>query len=142
MLDLSHPMTQYVFQASALMDGLMFRGQRMSVSPSSIRVELLAECQPLFAELQELARAQFSQKAMYITAAIDEYESAIHTLAGLGDGQIAEDRRDGTGHCPICGTAITSYPEYHLVMCSECDKPFMAAHLKLDSSEGFATWAI
>jgi hypothetical protein len=58
---LDHPMTQYIFQASGLMDGVMVRGQKMSVSPSVVRTELLAECLPLFAEMRELARTQFSK---------------------------------------------------------------------------------
>jgi hypothetical protein len=142
MLRLDHPMTQHVFRASGLMEGVMVRGQRMSVSPSAVRAELLAECLPLFAEMRELARARFSQGSTYIVAAVDEYEAAIRTLAGLGGGRITQDRRDGTGSCPVCGTAITHYAEYEIVLCGECNKPFMVAYAKLDSSEGFATWAI
>jgi hypothetical protein len=142
MLNLDHPMTEHVFRASGLMDAVMVRGQRMSVSPSVVRAELLAECLPLFAEMRALARTQFGRRAPYITAAVDEYEAAIRTLAGLGSGQITEDRRDGFGNCPVCGTAITHDPAHRLVLCGECDKPFMAAYDKLDSSEGFGTWAI
>lgn len=142
MLNLDHPMTQHVFRASGLMDGVMVRGQRMSVSPSTVRAELLAECLPLFVEMRELARTHFIKDSAYIVAALNEYEAAIRALAGLGGGRITEDRRDGSGSCPVCGTAITHYPEYKIVLCGECDKPFMAAHDKLDSSEGFGTWAI
>ncbi len=142
MLNLNHPMTQHVFRASALMDGVMFRGQRMSVSPSMVRAELLAKCLPLFAEMRELALVRFTEKAKYIVAAVDEYEAAIRALAILGDGGITEDRRDGTGSCPVCGTGITQYPECRIIVCGECDKPYMAAYDKLDSSDGFCTWAI
>lgn len=151
MLNLDHPMTQYVFQASGLMDGVMVRGQRMSVAPSAVRAELLAECLPLFAEMRELARAQFSKRATYILAAVDEYEAAIRALAGLGGGQIVEDRRDGEGGCPACGTPISKSPAYTdsqgsktrwIIRCGECNNPFMAAYDKLDSTEGFATWGI
>jgi hypothetical protein len=142
MLDLSYPITQYRFQASGLMDGVMARGQRMSVSPSVVRAELLTECRPLFAAMRELARSQFSKQATFIIAAVDEYEAAILDLAALGGGCITVDRRDGTGSCPVCGTAITHYPKHRIVLCGECDKPFMAAYGKLDSSAGFGTWVI
>lgn len=107
MLDLSHPMTKHVFRTSGLLHGVMVRGQRMSVSPSAVRAELLAECLPLFAEMRELARTWFGKRTAYILEAVDEYETAIRALAGLGEGRIAEDRRDGEGECPVCGTPIT-----------------------------------
>jgi hypothetical protein len=150
MLDLDHPMTKHVFRAAGLMDGVMRRGQEMSVSPSAVRAELLAECLPLFAEMRELARARFAENAPFILAAVDEYEAAIRALAGLGGGRITEDRRDGEGECPACGAPISKYrplpnckgfEDYWKILCRECDKPFMAAHGKLDFG-GFGTWAI
>lgn len=151
MLDLSHPMTEHIFRASRLMDGVMVRGQRMSVSPSAVRDELLAECLPLFAEMRELARTRFGKRSSYILAAVDEYEAAIRELAGLGSGRITDDRRDGEGECPVCGTLITkfrplpdikAFENHWIILCGECDKPFMQAHSKLDSFEGFGTMAI
>jgi len=142
MLDHRSPQAQYIRQASALCDAVMKRGQRMSVAPSNVRAELLAQCLPFFTELRELARVRFAKRTSFILVAIDEYESAIKTLAGLNDGKITEDHRDGTGSCPVCGTPITHMPEYQLVLCGMCDKPYMAAYIKLDSSEGFGTWAI
>lgn len=151
MLDLDDPMTPHVFRASNLMDGVMGRGQKMSVSPSAVRAELLAECLPLFAEMRELAGVRFGEWAPFILAAVDEYEAAIRALAGLGGGQITEDRRDGQGRCPACGTPITrfqplpgckGFEDHWIILCGECDKPFMEAHAKLGSSEGFGTFAI
>jgi hypothetical protein len=151
MLNLSHPMSKQILRASGLMDGVMVRGQTMSVSPSCVRAELLAECLPLFAEMRELARAQFGRRAAYILVAVDQYEAAIRNLAGLCAGCIADDRRSGDDGCPACGTPITKfrpiphiigYEDHWIILCGECDKPFMEAHGKLDSSEGFGTWAI
>jgi len=151
MLNLSHPMSKHIFRASGLMDGVMVRGQRMSVSPSEIRTELLTECLPLFTEMRELALAHFDKRADYLVAAVNEYEAAIRALAGLEGGRITEDRRDGEGNCPYCGTLITKFqpiPEckgfedHWIILCGECDKPFMEACDKLDSSAGFGTWSI
>ncbi len=142
MLRLDHPMTQHVFQASGLMDAVMVRGQKMSVSPSAVRTELLIGCLSRFTEMRELARAHFGERAAYILTVVDEYEAAIRALAGLAGGQITGDRRDGAGTCSVCETPITHYPEHDIVLCSECDNPFMAAYSKLDSSAGFGTWAI
>jgi hypothetical protein len=139
MLDLNHPMSKHVFRASGLLDGLLMAGQRMSVSPSPVRAELLGKCLPRLDELRELARAQFPSQATYIAVAVDELEAGLRTLAGLGNGQIVEDRRDGSGNCPVCGTAITHYPEYGLLMCGKCDDLFMPAHIKLCGFDGFGT---
>ena len=135
-------MTQHVFQASGLMDAVMARGQKMSVSPSSVRSELLLGCLTRFAAMRELGIAHFGERAAYILKALDEYEAAIRALARLGGGRITEDRRDGTGTCPVCATPITHFPDLEVVLCGECDKPFMEAYSKLDASEGFGTWAI
>jgi len=137
MLDLSHPMTKHIFQAAALMDGVMARGQRMSVSPSTVRGELLAECTPLFTEMRELASDKFGKRAEFILVAVDEYESAIRELAALGGGRITEDRRDGQGCCPACGTPIKNSPP--LILCGTCNNHFMAAYEKLNAEEGFGT---
>src|SRR5687767_10549153 len=130
MLDLNHPMTEHIFRASGLIGKVKELGQQMSVSPSATRAELLAECLPLFAEMRELALSRFAESAGFILAAVDEYEAALRGLAGLNGGRITEDRRDGTGSCPVCGTAITHYKKYRIVLCGECDKPFMAADEK------------
>lgn len=135
-------MSKAIFRASALMDGVMRRGQRMSVSPSDVRKRLLAECLPLFAEMRDLAANWFGKQVQFIFAAVEEYENAIRTLSEAGDGQIEEDRRAADGPCVVCGTAITVMKDYGLVFCRTCDEPFMAAYKKLDSSDGFATWLI
>lgn len=151
MLDLDHPMTTHIFRAAGLLGGLKVVAQRMTVSPSSVRAEWLAKCLPHFEKLRTLARTHFARKAPFILAAVDEYEVALEALAALGDGRITVDRRDGEGPCPACGTTITKFRplpgiEGHeddwIIVCSQCDQPFMAAERKLDSSEGFCTWAI
>lgn len=142
MLDLSHPMTKHVFRASHLMADVMKRGQRMSVAPSKLRLQLLSECESRFEEMRQLAHAHFSGQSEFICKAIEELQSAIRELAHLKNGEIAEDRQDGRGKCAACGTAITSIPKYQIVLCRECVKPFMSAYQKLDSEEGFGTWAI
>ena len=148
MLDLEHPLTPHIFRASGLIDGVMARGQRMSVSPSTVRAELLAECLPLFAEMRELAEAQFADRAQFIRQAVEEYETGIRRLAALGGGRLTEDRRDGEGNCPFCGTRITKFDAYvglpghkpeFVIFCSKCDELFMPAQTKLGSFEGFGT---
>ena len=142
MLRLDHPMTEHIFLASGILDGLLSAGQRMSVSPSSVRAELLGKCLTRLDELRELARARFPSKAAFITTVVDEFEAGLRSVAGMCGGQITEDRRDGSGHCPVCGTAITHYPEYRLALCGKCDELFMPAHEKLCDFDGFGTEAI
>jgi hypothetical protein len=141
MLDLDHPMTEHIFRASMLIDGVMVRGQRMSVAPSAVREQLLAECLPLFAEMRKLNAEHFAMSA-FIAQAIDEYEAGIRTLAGLAGGRIGKDVLDGAKRCPACGTRITRYPKYHLVLCGKCDNLFLPAKEKLCSLDGFGTDAI
>ena len=148
MLDLSHPMTEHVFRASRLMDAVMVRGRKMSVSPSAIRAQLLAECLPLLDEMRDVARTRFAQRGAFILATVNEYEAAIRTLAELGGDRSSEDL---DCECPACRTPITRFrlnPDstqcegHWIIHCQECSKPFMVAHEKLDSSEGFGTWVI
>jgi hypothetical protein len=142
MLDLDDPTSRHIVQASRLMDGVMVRGQQMTVSPSSVRTKLLGECIPLFAELRELARNRLTRESEAILRAIDDYEAGILAVAALGDGRIIEDRRDGKGNCPVCGSPIRHFRATNIVLCPKCDEHFMPAHLKLDSPEGFGTCSI
>lgn len=139
MLDLNHPMTEHIFRASGLLDGILKRGQEMSVSPSHRRSELLSECILLLGKMIRLNAEQF-EGSHFITVAIGECETGLRQLAELGNGQIVEDRRDGSGNCPVCGTAITS--KWVLILCGECDKYFMPAITKLHGFNGFCTDAI
>ncbi len=84
MLNLRSPGADHIFHASGLMGRVMERGQTMSVSPSSVRTELLNECLPLFEKMRVLARAHFAKDLPFLLPAIDEYEAAIRSLAGLG----------------------------------------------------------
>ena len=142
MLRSNHPMTPHIIHASVLIEWVKARVQKMSVSPSAVRSELLGECVPLFDEMRELACAEFTESAAFILAATDEYEAAVRELASAGDGLITEDRRAGAGSCPVCGTAIYHHRKYHIVLCDECVKPAMLAYDKLDSTQGFCTWGI
>jgi hypothetical protein len=123
----------------------------MSVSPSTIREELLAECLPIFAEMQTLAVNQFPDRAQFLLQAIEEYKAGIERLAALGEGRITEDRRDGEGNCPYCATPITKFdayagshtlPPHYVILCSKCHELFMPPHDKLSGFEGFGTEAI
>jgi hypothetical protein len=147
MLDLNHPMTAHIFRASGLIDGVMAAAQIMTVSPSVVRNDLLAKCLPRFVEMRELNREQFGDST-YIASAIDEYEAGIRKLAGLGDGQIVEDRRNGEGECPFCHTPITKfnpmpgrkgYEDRFVILCGHCDDLYMPGLSKLRSTDGFGT---
>ena len=109
MLDLDHPMTEHVFTASGLIDGVMQFGQVVTVAPSTVRAELLAQCLPLFTEMRHLARTYFAESGWFILGAISEYEAGICKLATLGNCGITEDRRNGEGNCPYCGEAIPKF---------------------------------
>ncbi|MCE9607391.1 MAG: hypothetical protein K8U03_21100 [Planctomycetia bacterium] len=128
-----------MLRASALCEAVKVIGQHMSISSSKIRAELLSKCLPLFVEMRELTRVRFTKQASYILAGVDEYETAIIALATLNDGQISAGCLNGKNACPVCGNDTHAN---HPHGCRNCSEAFMAAYDKLDSSEGFATWAI
>jgi hypothetical protein len=80
MLELSHPFSKHIFHASGLLGGVLKRGQQMSLAPSAIREELLAECLPLFNEMRELNAQHFGASG-FIAQAIEECASGIRQLA-------------------------------------------------------------
>jgi hypothetical protein len=144
MLDMNNPMSEHIRTASNLIDAVMARGHEMTVSPSSVRMKLLAECLPLFREMRELNAKHFDQSS-YIAQTIDEYERAIRTVAELGNGELMEDRRDGEGNCPYCGTPITKYKalpddptlDFYMIYCAPCTNFYLPAKVKLESLKGF-----
>jgi hypothetical protein len=150
MLDLNHPMTQHVFRAAALIGSAMALGQRMSI-PERPHAELLAECLPVLGAMRELARAHFSEQAEYICRAVDELEQSLRRLAALGEWWDAGGRNDEKGECTNCRTPIKKvhlpaqyrgFEHHFVIICPRCDELFMQAMEKLESSEGFGTWAI
>ncbi|WP_395748770.1 hypothetical protein [Prosthecobacter sp.] len=144
MLDLRHPLSQHIFKASGLIGQIMGREQKMSVSPTKKRIELLHECQAIFGELRNLASREFASKKLRCFVAISEYKSAITDLASV---QTDEDRSCGVGECGVCGTPLTRFPppkswkeykdHYHwLICCNTCTDACTRAMLKVSSAFG------
>jgi hypothetical protein len=143
MLDHDHPQTPYIFQASGLIDGVMLCAQRMTVSPSAVRAELLAECLPLFEEMRELALAQFADRAAFILEAVAQYEVGVRAVAALGGGHVTKEACDDAKDCPVCGAALMRIGDDRRALCGECGKLYMTAKLKLaNGRRGFGTDAI
>lgn len=144
MLDLNHPQTQYIFEASAIEDALKTRALQMSVLPSAKRLPLLEQCHYGLDELRRLNRDHFENSA-FIAQTLDEAEAALNGIAQAGEGKIIEDHSNGEGNCAVCGTPITKFwpgvgpRTYFIILCHPCNKPFMKAKEKLESPEGFGT---
>lgn len=139
MLDFSHPMAVHVLRASTLMEGLLTRAQEMSVSSRAARSRLLPECLRLIHEMKDLARSHFGGRVSFILATLDEYEARVRDLEAIGDGE---------GNCPHCGTPfarcrpLPDDKDCYFTPCEKCDGVFILAHQKLETTEGFGTWAI
>jgi len=147
MLDLDHHQTEHIFRASGLKDAVMKYGQEMSVSPSSVRFDLLTKCTPLFERMRSLAADHFAPDADHIISLVNDYERAITDLANLSSGQITEDHRDGEGYCPVCGTRITRVSARvagfsDIIVCRTCSEPYMEFQIMLAAPEAFATMFI
>lgn len=143
MLDLRHPLTKHIFRASGLIGRIMECGQKISVSPTPKRIELLHECRPLFDELRNLAFEKFPSNKLSLLEAISEYESAITALASI---QTNEDRGSGVGECGVCRTplmrfqpikGIKEYEDHWIICCHTCAEAYMRA--KVELSRGFGT---
>jgi hypothetical protein len=147
MLDPLDPDSIPMYDASALLDAIMMVGREMTLAPSAVRLDLLARHVVLFERMRALNRAHFGQSEL-IAKAIDEYEAGIRRVAALGDGKIMQDRRDGEGDCPYCGTKITKFnpmpgilgfEDHFIAYCEPCSNLYMQAKKKLSSCKGFAT---
>ncbi len=108
MLDLDHPMTQHIFAASGAKDRVLQRAKRMTLASSQQRLKMLEACGADLEKMRQLNREHF-KASPFIFEAIDELEAALQTLAALKKGAIIEDKSNGEGHCPGCGTQITKF---------------------------------
>lgn len=146
MLDLNHPMTDHVFRAFHLVGAVTTLAYQMTVASSSVRQRLFEECLPKFDAIRAHNTDHF-QGDSFISQSIDDYEEGLRKLAALGEGQIVEDRSDGEGGCPYCGTKITKIPltrdrKSFIIVCNNCSKLFDPALQKLHSHQGFGIVAI
>jgi hypothetical protein len=150
MIDPNNPLSERIYRAAGLLDGVLLRIHEMSVSPSSVRADLLAECLPLFAAMRELNVEQFSQSP-WIDQAICECEASTRALAALGNSQITQDQRSGEGDCVCCGTEIHKhlaipaqgdFADYYEIYCGRCAESVFLACGKLDCLNGFGTCVI
>jgi hypothetical protein len=145
MLDLDHPQSEHIFTASRLEDAVLARAKTMTLSPSSRRLELLAECEQLLADLHILNQKHFGASD-FIATTIDDLRRRLREVAELRDGHITADRAIGEGDCASCGTKLTNFvfmPSLpREIYCSRCLDIIMPALQRLRSFEGFGTDAI
>lgn len=146
MLNMAHPLARHIMRASGLIDRIMGCWQKMSVSPTKKRIDLLHECLPLFDELRNLASQEFASDKLRLFAAISEYKSAIADLASV---QTDSDRSCGVGECGVCGTPLMrfqplknfkEYKDHWTICCIPCTDACRRAKTKLSS--GFCTDSI
>jgi len=150
MLDLNHPQSEHIFKASGLLGGLLQCSQRMSVVPSTVRVDLLPKAHSRIDDLRALAAEHFAKSAT-IAPALDELSSAFTALSNLSDGKLTTDSSDGDGPCPACGGEIMKFdamatikgqsPQW-IILCRNCTEPFSEPFRKLESGDAFCTMFI
>jgi len=149
MLDLNHPMTQHRFTAAAMDDAIAKRAKSMTLAPTIKRQVLLQECHIRLEEMRQLNVNHF-KAAPFIASAIDELENGVQRLANFDVDGASATQAETAGLCPVCKTPLTrvkldymSSPEERLsVYCGLCLSIISSARQKLDSSDGFGTWAI
>jgi hypothetical protein len=142
MLDSNDSTTEHVTHAATLLTKLKKTGQKMSVSPTAARKKMLKESLAAFNQLRSLAMNQFSGNVNFLMATIDEFETAMRDISQLGNSQVTVDRRRSAAPCPVCNHPASYMPKHGIVECRQCTKRFRAIHTKLDSGEGFGTWAV
>ena len=139
MLDLKHPQTQWIFDASREDDAILSFAKLMTLLPTPQRQQLLQRIARPIVRLRRLNREHFGASP-FIERAISDLEAGCQSIASL---QSTESHLDGQGTCPVCGSAIKHLPEYHdMTYCGHCLSTIDDARKRLASSEGFGMWAI
>ena len=145
MLDIDHPMTPYIFDASVMLGRVSETGQRMSTAPASDRPALLAESLQVFAELRQLNTDHF-ENAEFIRLGLDACEAGMRLLAALGKPVLSNQRPWIEKPCPHCGceteTRSRAPLEGNLTLCPYCVQLYMPALECLELLDGFGTEAI
>jgi len=141
MLDLDNPMTRHRFSAAAIDDVILERAKLMTMASTEERHILLQDCQIRLERMRQL-NAEHFKASPFVSAAIDELETAIRTLASVDVCVSSATQAQALGMCPVCGTALTRIKTYVSIFCSPCLETISSARRKLDSGEGFGTWAI
>ena len=119
-------------------DVILSFAKLMTLLPTLERQQLLFRVARPIERLRRLNREHF-KASPFIEHAISDLEAGCKTIASL---QSTESRLDGCGNCPICGFAITDMPEYNDIYCGHCLGSIRDARERLESSEGFGTFAI
>lgn len=139
MLDHKHPQTKWIFSASRETDAILTFAKLMTLLPTPQRAQLLVRVARPIDRLRRLNREHFDASS-FIESAISDLEAGCQSIASLPSN---ESHLDGRGNCPVCGSAITYLPEYNdMTYCEQCLSTLDDARGRLDSSEGFGTWAI
>ena len=139
MLDVKHPQTKWIFDASREADAILSFAKLMTLLPTPQRQQLLLRVTRPIDQLRRLNREHFGASS-FIDRAISDLEAGCQSIASL---QSTESHLDGRGTCPVCGAAIKHLPEYHdTTYCGQCLRALDDARGRLDSAEGFGTWAI
>ena len=139
MLDLKHPQTKWIFDASREDAAILSFAKLMTLLPTPQRQQILSRVARPIERLRRLNREHFGASS-FIERAISDLEAGCHSIASL---QSTESRLDGRGTCPVCGSEINHIPEYHdMTYCRQCLSALDDARQRLESSEGFGTYAI
>jgi len=139
MLDLNNPQSRWIMKASREEDAVLTFAKLMTLLPTSERQQLLARIARPIEHLRRLNREHFDSSS-FIERAIADLEGGCRAVASF---QSTESRLDGHGTCPVCGSVITDLPDYHdMTYCGPCLDTIADARQRLDSSEGFGTYAI
>lgn len=149
MLDLNHPMTQYIFAAARLDDAILECAKSMTRVSTQKRQELLQDCLTRLERMRWLNEDHF-KASPFVFAAIEEMQNAVQAVADVDVEEAAAANAAALDVCPVCGTPLMQVkldymprPEDRLsVYCSPCLSVIFPARQKLDSSEGFSIWLI
>ena len=136
MLDLDHPQTNWIFEASGLEGAVLTRAKKMTLVPTCERKDLLDEVFIFCDDMKILNKKHFSN-SNFINEAVDELYKACTDIANI---DASKDMTDGTGNCEVCNTRITNLKGYSdMIYCDTCLTKTDVSRGKLESSEGFGT---
>jgi hypothetical protein len=106
MLDINDPSTKKVFDASRLIDQLMFYAKTITVVDSKTRLVIYNSCRDTLAQLSKLNSEQFNSNTL-ADREILLTDIEILRLVTLGDFSITRSYLNGSKCCQVCGSTIS-----------------------------------
>ena len=134
MLDLNHPQTPYIFEASGYLDRIKMGCRRYIVETFENRQITFAQMKAECAALNQFSETAFPERLSQILQLTEKIEQEINRLAAINDPTDA-------GSCTVCNQPLYTFKTYvkefpTLTICQHCSKKIMEYLNELEMPTG------